>query len=125
MQEWMTNEISKLEAKYNTVPPPWIIYNEHPYSICWRMGGGESHIELWWEWWENQNFTETQKTDYFRKWKPPYCWLAFLIEAIWEIDVIEEDKLAPYFALTNRLGFGSQADYEKDLEDPKWLEKYY
>lgn len=121
---WMAAEIVKLEVKYGTVPPPWVVYNEHPYSICWRMGSGEPHIMLWWEWWSRQNFIEDRKLEYFRQYPPPHCWLLFLIEALWDVDVItEEDNLSPYFSRTSELEFGNEEDYEKDLEDPKWLEE--
>ena len=48
MEPWMQKAKDNLVSKYGTVPPPWVLYNEHPYSICWRMGGGESHMMLWW-----------------------------------------------------------------------------
>lgn len=124
MEQWMHELADKLTAEHGTVPPPWVVYNEHPYSICWRMGGGESHIMLWWEWWPLQNFTEDQKIEYFRRWPLPHCWLAFIIEAIWGIDPLEdEEKLPPCFERTSALGFGSQEDYQRDLDDPKWLEE--
>jgi hypothetical protein len=36
-------------AKHGNVPPPSVMFDEHPYSIGWRMGSGESHQLLWWE----------------------------------------------------------------------------
>jgi hypothetical protein len=123
MQAWMSAEIERLVAEYGTVPPPWVVYNEHPYSICWRMGGGESHIMVWWEWWPQQGFTGDQKIAYLRRWPPPPCWLAFLIEAIWDVDTSEDEQLMPYFKRTSELGFGDQDDYQRDLNDPKWLER--
>jgi hypothetical protein len=124
MEQWMHKQIDKLETEYGTVPPPWVVYNEHPYCICWRMGGGQSHGLLWWEWWSEQRFTEDQKIDYFRRWPPPHCWLVILIEAIWDIDRCkDEEKLPLYFEHTSALGFGSQQDYERDLNDPKWLKQ--
>jgi hypothetical protein len=124
MEPWMRAKIDALVAEHGTVPPPWVVYDEHPYSICWRMGGGESHGLLWWAWWEQQGFTEDQKVAYFRRWPPPHCWLAFLIDAVWGVDPFEErDNLGPYFDRTAALGFGSQQDYERDLSDPKWLER--
>ncbi len=78
MESWMRERIDALTAEHGTVPPPWMVYDEHPYSICWRMSGGESHKMLWWAWWEQQGFTEEQKVAYFHQWPPPHCWLAFL-----------------------------------------------
>ena len=121
MEPWVQEEIDRLVSESGTVPPPWFVFNEHPYSICWRMGGGESHRIVWWQWWLQQAFTEEQKIEYFRRWPPPYCWLAFLIEAVWGVDTYENrDNLASYFQRTEALGFGSQRDYERDLDDPKW-----
>lgn len=116
MQEWITLEINKLTAKYGTVPPPWILFDEHPYSICWRMGGGESYLEVWSEWWATQKFNEDQKIEYFRSFELPHCWLGFLIEAIWEVDVFDKEKdLTPFFDKTKELGFGSRDDYEQEM----------
>ena len=124
MEPWMRAKVDGLVTEHGTVPPPWVIFDEHPYSICWRMGGGESHKELWWAWWEQQGFTEDQKVAYFRQWPPPHCWLAFLIEAVWGVaDYDEAADLTPYFARTAALGFGSEQDYQRDLNDPKWLER--
>jgi hypothetical protein len=123
MKPWMQEYADKLTTQYGTLPPPWVVYNEHPYSICWRMGGGESHLMLWWEWWPRQELTEEQKIAYFRPWPPPPCWLEFLIEAIWIVNASEEEDLSPYFERTAALGFGTQEDFERDLDDPKWLER--
>ena len=124
MEPWMQGEIDRLSAGHGTVPPPWAVFDEHPYSICWRMGGGESHLMVWWGWWAQQGFTEDQKVAYFRRWPPPHCWLAFLIEAIWGVDTSEEgDDLAPYFERTAAMGFGGREDYERDLDDPGWQER--
>jgi hypothetical protein len=124
MEPWMQEEIDQLVAEYGTVPPPWVVHNEHPASIYWRMGEGEGQIEVWWAWWPRQNYTEEQKIAYFRRWPPPHCWLAFLIEQVWSIDpYCERKNLGPYFERTAALGFGSQLDYERDLKDPKWHQR--
>lgn len=126
MDEWIKNEIASLEKQHGVVPPPWVVFYEHPYSICWRMGSGEAHCTVWQAWWPLQEYSEEQRIEYFRKWKPPHCWLEFVIDAIWDANPFgngEEDfDYTPYFKRTEKLGFGSQADYEKDLDDPKWLE---
>lgn len=124
MEEWIQKAIEGLTTQHGAVPPPWFMYDAHPHSICWRMGGGESHMMVWSQWWPEQQLTEAQKIEYFRKWPPPHCWLGFMIEAIWEVDEFDAaETLAPYFERTQALGFGSQQDYERDMEDPKWLEK--
>jgi hypothetical protein len=122
---WMREQVKWLTAEYGTVPPPWVVFDEHPYSICWRMGSGESHRQLWWEWWEQQGLTEDGRVAYFRRWPPPHCWLPFLIEAVWGVDRSDgEERLRAYFERTAALGFGSQQDYERDLGDLKWLPSY-
>jgi hypothetical protein len=123
MERWMQEEIDALMAHYGVIPPPWVVYAEHPVSMCWRMGGGETHMMVWSAWWPLQRFTEAQKIDYFRRWPPPHCWLAFMIKAIWPVDQLADTAaLAPYFERTQALGFGGLQDYTSDLEDPKWLE---
>jgi hypothetical protein len=125
MEPWMQREIESLVAEHGDVPPGWVMYDEHPYSIWWRMGGGESHQLVWWNWWRSQGFTEDQRIAYFRRWPPPHRWLFFLIEAVWDVDTWEGDAdLTPYFERTAALGFGSEHDYERDIDDPKWLERY-
>lgn len=121
MKRWMRKEIKALVAEYGTVPLPWVVFKEPPYSLRWRMGAGEAHQELWWAWWPEQGFSEEQKVAYFRLWPPPHCWLPFLIEAVWGVCTFEEgDILTAYFKRTAALGFGSQQEYERDLNDPKW-----
>ena len=123
MEPWMKQRIDTQAAVHGTMPPPWVVHDEHPCSICWRMGSGESHLMAWWPWWRQQAFTEAQMVAYFRRWPPPYCWLEFLIEAVWGIDISDEMiDLGPYFARTEALGFGNRADFERDFEDPAWLE---
>jgi hypothetical protein len=114
--------VKRLTAGHGTVPPPWVVFPEHPYSIRWRMGGGETHMMLWREWWQEQGFAEGERIAYFRRWPPPHCWLPFLIEAVWDVDRHRgDDQLRPYFELTATLGFGTHEEYERDVVDPKWL----
>lgn len=121
MKPWMRTQIDSFLAEHGAVPPPWAVFDLHPHSIGWRMGSGESHQWLWGEWWEQQAYSEPQKIDYFRRWPPPHAWLAFVIEAVWGVDTIDgEEHLGPYFERTAALGFGSQHDYERDLDDPRW-----
>lgn len=65
---WKEQQIAKLTAEYGAVPPPWVMFpNTHPYDICWRMGGGEAHIEVFGAWWQRQKdqWNEAQRIDYF------------------------------------------------------------
>jgi hypothetical protein len=125
MEEWQQSEVRKFQAEYGAVPPPWVIFqDEHPYSICWRMGAGQSHVMMWSAWWEGQNYDEAQRIAYFQKWPPPPCWLEWMIDAIWDLRPWESEDdfdYTPYFARVESLGFGSKEDFESDMNDPKWL----
>jgi hypothetical protein len=35
--------IARLEAKHGTLPPPWVAFDWHPYSLGWRMGDREDY----------------------------------------------------------------------------------
>jgi hypothetical protein len=124
MTEWIATEITKTLSKYGDVPPLWIIFpDEHPYSMCWRMGYGEAYVEIWWQWWQDRQLSEAQKIAYFQQWTPPAVWLEWTIEAIWNSRAWEDDDFDynPYFDRLAALGFGSQEDYERALDDPKWF----
>jgi hypothetical protein len=126
MEPWLRHRIAELTAQYGTVPPPWVVFDEHPVSICWRMGGGESHMMLWREWWPEQPLSIEERIAYFRRWPPPHCWLPFLIQAVWGADVYEHEveggNTSPFYAYTELLGFGSHDDHIQDFNDPEWLE---
>ena len=61
----------------------------------------------------------------FRRWPPPACWLEWMLCQVWDIrpwEVGDEFDDDPYFARLESLVFGNKQDYEKDLEDPRWLQ---
>lgn len=126
---WIEEEIAKFITEYGAVPPPWFIFPEtHPYDLIWRMGAGESHLMVFGVWWEKQkeNLDETQRISYFRAWPPPPRWLTWMLDVIWDLNPLEmEDPesfdYSPYFSRIEGLGFGTQEDYERDLNDPKWI----
>lgn len=126
---WIIEGLAALRTDYGEVPPPWIVFpGEHPYSICWRMGGGESHLLLWQHWWESQSWLVAQRLAYFRQWPPPPRWLVWVATAVWDLDLeVDEDEeqtaYAPYFTELERQGLGTWVDYEQDIDDPKWLEE--
>ncbi|MCG8366997.1 MAG: hypothetical protein MJA27_27145 [Pseudanabaenales cyanobacterium] len=128
--EWITNRIAELVSEHGAVPPPWFMFPDtHPYDICWRMGAGEFHVMVFHAWWEEQkqNYDEAQRIEYFRKWLPPPRWLTWMIDVIWDINLSEVDNpeeydYSSYFARTEELGFGTQAEFERDMDDPTWLE---
>lgn len=126
---WIEQRITELVTEYGAVPPPWVLFPDtHPYDIGWRMGAGESHLMVFSEWWARQKeqLDEAHRVEYFRRWPPPPRWLTWLIDVIWdlqpwELEDPESFDYSPYFARTAELGFGTQAEYQRDLEDPKWL----
>jgi hypothetical protein len=49
-----------------------------------------------------------------------------MIDGIWDVEPSGDDggeaERSPYYGRAESLGFGSRSDYERDLDDPKWLE---
>ncbi|WP_148234934.1 hypothetical protein [Deinococcus maricopensis] len=124
MEPWMVAEIERLTERYGTVPPPWVVVpDEHPYSAYWRMGGGESLVMVWGAWWDAQGLDEAARVAYFRRFPPQPRWLEWMLEVLWDLPEAEEEAgevdRAPYFRRAEALGFGSQAAYERDLDDPR------
>ncbi|MBC7804758.1 MAG: hypothetical protein H7145_01280, partial [Akkermansiaceae bacterium] len=63
---------------------------------------------------------------FFRKYPPPPRWLEWMIEAIWDVHGWEQEEefdYTPYFDRTEALGFGGKADFDRDIEDPKWVDR--
>ncbi|MGI4871567.1 MAG: hypothetical protein ACRYFX_10360 [Janthinobacterium lividum] len=109
----MTEYLANMLAEYGDVPPPMrqqMLYpTAHRYSICWRMGGGETHLMAWWPWWQQQGWDVAQRLAYFQKWPPPPMWLTWVADAVWDLDVDldeneEQAAYAPYFAELERRG---------------------
>jgi hypothetical protein len=127
--EWIEKRIAELVAEHGAVPPPWFVFPDtHPYSICWRMGAGESHVMVFGAWWDRQKLLldEAGRIRYFRRWPPPPRWLIWMIDVVWEVgaDLVDDpdsSAYALYFARVEALGFGTRAEYQRDLDDPKWL----
>lgn len=124
-KEWYLKHSKQLIEKYGDVPPPWIYEPKaHPYNICWRMGGGESHVMVLWEWLDQENKSQGQRIEYLRKYPPPVIWLRWAADFIWELgeDSWEEDfDWLPYFNQLKELGFEGVEDFEKEFNDDKWI----
>jgi hypothetical protein len=123
--ESLTCEADRLAGVYGTVPPPWVVHDEHPYDHRSRSEGLSFHINVFWAWWWAQKFTEDERIAYFRRWPPPPCWLAFLIQAVWlgdPFDAEAQANSAQYFERTRDLGFGSRQDYERVVDESMWPE---
>lgn len=133
-EEWVQSEIVRLTAAHGAVPPPWVAFPDtHPYDICWRMGNGEAYLDVVHTWLDQQRatqrFDEAARIAYFRRWPPPPRWLCWMIDVIWDVEHQDDEEdggeaaCSPYFARAEALGFGTRADYQKDMDDPKWLEE--
>lgn len=128
---WLENRIAELVAEHGAVPPPWFMFPDtHPYSICWRMGAGESHVMVFSAWWDRQKryYDESRRIEYFRKWPPPPRWLTWMIDVIWDLEPWkrqdpESFDYSKYFARIEALGFGTRAEFERDMDDPRWLDE--
>ena len=51
-----------------------------------------------------------------------------MIDVIWDLQPWESGDpesfdYSPYFTRTKELGFGTQAEFERDMQDPRWLGK--
>ena len=125
MKDWIDREIATLIDRYGQVPPLWVIFpDEHPYSMCWRMGYGDSYPEIWSQWWHAQHFSEAERIAYFQQWTLPAMWLKWALLAIWNLQDSEDDaavELTLYFDRLAVLGFPTKADYERDFDAPKWF----
>ena len=123
-EQWYLDHASDMIAKHGDFPPPWIYrQNSHPYSIGWRMGGGETHIMAFSEWWEQQAKTTDERIEYFRQWPAPPRWCAWMADAIWDLELWESDDefdYSDYFAKLKSLGFDGTEDYESDLDNESY-----
>jgi len=124
-REWYKTHSKRLINQYGDVPPPWIYEpRAHPSSICWRMGGGESHVMILWEWMDQQNKNKEERIAYLKKYPPPPMWMKWAAQFIWNLGD-ESWKLdfdyQPYFIQLKELDFEGVDDFEKDFNDDKWI----
>ncbi|MBZ5791175.1 hypothetical protein K8353_13760 [Burkholderia contaminans] len=123
-EDWYQHDVADYTAQYGTVPPPWIIAaDSHPYSMRWRMGGGETFMMVFQEWWEQRAWQEHERVTYFLKWPPPPRWIPWMADVIWDLEPwAEEDEFdyTRYYAQLEQAGFGGTADVEADMEDSRW-----
>ncbi len=128
-KQWITDAIAQSVREYGVVRPPYAVeIDTHPCEMRWRMGAGESAMMVWWQWWEDQQYDEGQALLFFQKWPPPPCWLGWTADTIWNLQDEkwwpdeEGTHYAPYFAKLQAAGLGTWAEYERDSNDPKWLD---
>ena len=81
-------------AQHGAVRPPWVaLPNTHPFDIAWRMGTGETHLELWARWAPKK----TEVLDVIRRHGPiPADWTCWAAEALGEIEVDVEAEDLPF-----------------------------
>ncbi len=124
-QDWYKTELSKYLKEYGEVPPPWIFDpNIHPYSIGWRMGGGETFIMTFQEWFPTAIKSEKDRLDYFKKYNPPPRWFGFVARFVWDIPNWRSLGFSyePYFEKLSEAGFVGVEDYQKDLDEDKVMD---
>lgn len=123
-EEWYLKEKAKFLSKYGEIPPHWVIFpNSHPYSIMWRMGGGETFAMVFSNWFEDNFQKESARVQFFLKYPPPPRWLEIMSSYIWNTEIIgEEFEKSTILKRLKGLGFLGTEKYLTDLEDPKWLD---
>lgn len=123
-EKWYVDYVPKMIAQYGDFPPPWIYAeNSHPYSMGWRMGGGETHVMAFGEWWEQAHKSFDERIAYFRKWPAPPRWCAWMAETIWDLEPWESEEefdYTKYFSQLKELGFSGTDDYEADLANENY-----
>ena len=123
-QSYVKKEIDRYLSELGEVPPHWVFRpDSHPYSIGWRMGDGESFVEVFYTWFEEYLTTENERINYFLKHDPPPRWLASVIESIWDLEGWNDPDFDyyPYLEKLKHLGFKGTDQYQADLNDEKWL----
>ena len=116
--DWYLKASKELIEKYGDVPPPWIYAPTfHPYSIGWRMGGGETHIMILSEWLDQENLSFNARVEYLRKYPSPPRWYLWIIHFLWKVDAEEFDETdyIPYFEKLEKLGFNNTDQFTHDF----------
>jgi hypothetical protein len=122
--EWYLRHVAEHTAKFGAVPPPWVVVpTSHPYSIRWRMGSGETLLMVFQEWWEQQNWPEAERVEYFRRWPPPPRWIPWMTRHLWDLawevpGAFSHDR---YYERVKKLGFAGVEEIDRDLADEQWL----
>jgi len=118
-KEWYIKASKELIEKYEDIPPPWVYGpNMHPYSIGWRMGGGESHVMILGEWLEQEELSFDDRVNYLKKYPAPPRWYLWIIHFLWDVDtdVLEDAECTPYLKQLAELGFAGTKDFSEDFE---------
>ena len=126
MSDWKDKFIEDTISRFGYMPAPWVYQpNCHPYSIGWRMGGGESYMMCIFQWLRLQNWSIEEKADFFKKQEVPPAWLLWVYEALFSVEESEYDKdeierIELYRKNLEKLGFKNIDFFESDFNDEKW-----
>ncbi len=126
MKNFKNEFIKETIDKFGFMPAPWVyLPNCHPYSIGWRMGGGESYMMYFFDWVDEQNWSNEEKADYFKKQDVPPAWLMWVYEVLFSIedsdfDLPETERMTKYRPALKELGFKDIDLFETDFNSEKW-----
>ncbi len=116
--DWYLESSKELIEEYGDIPPPWIYAPKfHPYSMGWRMGGGETHMMVLGEWLDQEVLSFNQRLEYLNKYPSPPRWYQWIIHFLWDVDSykFEETDYIPYFEKLEKLGFKKTNDFAEDF----------
>ncbi|WP_103068604.1 hypothetical protein [Aquimarina sediminis] len=114
--EWYLKLSKEYLEKHGDVPPPWVYCPTcHPYSICWRMGGGETHIMVLSEWLDQKKLTFNQRVAYLKRYPAPARWYQWIVKFLWDL-APEESDFALYFGKLEKLGFPNVSNFKEDFD---------
>jgi hypothetical protein len=120
-KEWYIKASEEWLATHGDVPPPWVYSpNAHPYSLEWRMGGGESHIMVLSEWLDQQDFEQEARIVYMKKYPPPPRWLQWAVRFIWSLQTTKDIDFSHYFKELKALCFEGVDRFDEDFNDERW-----
>lgn len=120
--EFYENEVKKYLNTKGDIPPPWVFSpKSHPYSIQWRMGGGESYKMIFSEWFRKHFKSASDRLQFFKKYPAPPRWLGWVAEMVWDIVPLDEDiDYTNYFTKLKMEGFEGVDFYSQDIGDEQW-----
>ena len=126
MSDWKEKFISDTISNFGFMPAPWVYQTDcHPYSIGWRMGGGESYMMCIFDWLKSKNWSVEEKANFFKEQEVPPAWLLWVYEVLYSVDENEYEKdeverINAYREKLEKLGFKNIDSFESDFNDEKW-----
>ena len=94
MKEWMKEEIAKHIDNNGDIEPPWARFPDYTrYSIGWRMGAGESWMDMWLAWLETLPTDLATRRAYLERYPAaPFNW-STLVQSVLSPDDDNGDAL--------------------------------